>query len=191
MEENDPLGKALCLRKRIARENSVFAIEGHFDDFVDHILRVRQILQYEGKQVSLQHRQHLRDDNHQTRMQLFLGVELPEVAGIVRNEGEILLDDPRYQVPVGFAAQSQPVHMETIVAERLSHGHERRVKAFIDKKLHEVEPDGLETFSFRRLRCFTDFTFRPCSESFLGRPLAGWAATQISASSTMRSVSEG
>lgn len=120
-----------------------------------------------------------------------LGVELPEVAGIIRHEGEILLDDPRHQVPVGFAAQSQPVHMETIVAVLLGHGPERRVKAFIDKKPHEVEPDGLEALSLRRLRCFTDFTFRPCSDSFFGRPLAGWAATQISASSTMRSVSEG
>lgn len=185
------LGRPLCLRKRIARENSVLAIEDHFDDFVDHSLLSRQILQYEGKQFSLLRGKHLRDNDHQARMQFLFRVQLPEVASIVRYEGKILLDDPRHQIPVCFAAQSQPVHMEAIVAVRLSHGHERRVKAFIDKKFQEVEPDGLKTFSFRRLRRFTDFTFRPCSESFRGRPLAGWAAAQISASSTMRSVSEG
>lgn len=129
--------------------------------------------------------------DHQARMQFLFRVQLPEVAGIVGYERKILLDDPRHQIPVGFAAQFELIHMEAIVAVRLRHGHERRVKAFIDKKFHEVEPESLETFSFRRLRRFTDFTFRPCSESFRGRPLAGWAATQISASSTMRSVSEG
>lgn len=111
--------------------------------------------------------------------------------GLCSSEDEIPLDDPRHQVPIGLATQSQPIHMETLVAALWSRGHERRVKAFIDEKLHEVEPDGLGTFSFRRTRRFTDFTFRPCSESSLGRPLAGWAATQISASSTIRSVSEG
>lgn len=106
------LGRPLCLRKRIARENSVFAIEVHFDDFVDHVLRVRQMLQYESKQFSLQHGQYLRDNDHQARMHLFFGVQLPEVAGIVRYERKILFDDPRHQVPVGFAAQPQPVHMK-------------------------------------------------------------------------------
>ncbi len=59
-----PSGRPLCLRKRIARENGVFAIEGHFDDFVDHILRSCQILQYEGKQFSLLRGKHLRDNDH-------------------------------------------------------------------------------------------------------------------------------
>lgn len=185
------VGRPLCLRKRIARENRVLSLEGHFDDLVDHILHACQILHYDGKQFSLQRRKHLRDDDHQARMQFLFCVQLPEISGIVRYERKIFLDDPRHQIPVGFAAQSQPIHMETIMAVRLRHGHERCVKAFIDKKVHEVEPKGLETFSFRRLTRFTDFTFKPCSESFRGRPLAGWAATQISASSTIRSLSEG
>lgn len=54
----------------------MFAIEGHFDDFVDHILRVRQILQYEGKQLSLLSGKHLRDNDQQARMQLFFGVKI-------------------------------------------------------------------------------------------------------------------
>lgn len=167
------------LRKRIARENSVSAIEGHFDDFVDHVLRVRQILQYESKQFSLQHGQYLRDNDHRkSRASFVTNVKSSSMIRGIRSQSVSPLSPSQFTWKQSWAV-------------RLSHGHERRVKAFIDKKLHEVDPDGLETFSFRRLRCFTDFTFRPCSESFLGRPLAGWAATQISASSTIRSVSEG
>lgn len=144
-----------------------------------------------GKQFSLLRGKHLRDNDHQARMQFLFRVQLPEVAGVVRHEREILLDDPRHQIPVGFAAQSQPVHMKTIVAMRLRYGHKRCVEAFIDKELHEVEPEGLGALSFRNRRRFTDFTVRPCSESFRGRPLPGWAAAQISARSTIRSVTAG
>lgn len=124
-------------------------------------------------------------------MQFLFCIELPEVASIVRYEREILLDDPRHQIPIGCAAQTQPVHVETVVAVRLRHGHERRVKALVDEKFHDGEPEGVGALSPRSRRRFSDFTFRPCSECFRGRPLAGWAAAQISASSTMRSVSEG
>ncbi|ARO32457.1 hypothetical protein NXC14_PA00177 (plasmid) [Rhizobium sp. NXC14] len=43
-------------------------------------------------------------------------VQLPEVAGIVRYERKIRLGDPRHQVSIGLAAQSQPIYMETSVA---------------------------------------------------------------------------
>ncbi|MCY1538350.1 hypothetical protein D9M68_738860 [compost metagenome] len=81
--------------------------------------------------------------------------------------------------------------MKAVVAVFLSNGHERRVQAFIDEELHEAVPgDFLDTLAESGKR-FTDFTFSPCSESFFGRPRAGWAAVQISASSTIRAVTEG
>lgn len=59
----------LCVGKRIASENRTVISICHFDDFVDDILRPNQILQNEGKQLSLQERKHLRDDDHEGRMQ--------------------------------------------------------------------------------------------------------------------------
>lgn len=38
-------------------------------------------------------------------MQLFLCIELSEVAGIVRDEGEVAFDDAWHESPVGLTAQ--------------------------------------------------------------------------------------
>lgn len=51
LEESNLWRRRLCLRKRIARENRVRSIQGHFDDFVDHILCPCQYPQYEARTV--------------------------------------------------------------------------------------------------------------------------------------------
>ncbi|TCU33612.1 hypothetical protein EV129_115117 [Rhizobium azibense] len=153
--------KRLSFRKRIPRENRpLISVDGHLDDLVDQ-LRLYQFLKNEIKQLPLQRRQDLRDDDHKARMQFFLRIEFSKVAGVVRDEGEISLDYSRHEIPIGFAAQSQPIDVETIVAVTLGHGHERRMKAFIDEKLHEVAPDGFRAPSFESFKRFTDFTFSP------------------------------
>lgn len=113
------------------------------------------------KQLPLQRRQDLRDDDHKARVQFRFCIEFPKVAGVVRDEGEISLDYSRHESPIGFAAQSWPIDVETIVAVTLAHGHGRRMKAFIDKKLHEVAPDGFRVPLFESFKRFTDFTFSP------------------------------
>jgi hypothetical protein len=50
-------------------------------------------------------RQNLRDDDDEARMQLFLCLELSEVAGIVRDEGEVAFDDAWHESTVGLTAQ--------------------------------------------------------------------------------------
>ena len=40
-----------------------------------------------------------------------VSAKLPEVAAFVRHEDEIPLDDPRHQMPVGFAAKPEPIHI--------------------------------------------------------------------------------
>lgn len=40
-----------------------------------------------------------------------VSAKLPEVAAFVRHEDEIPLDDPRHQIPVGFAAKPEPIHI--------------------------------------------------------------------------------
>ncbi|GLR57514.1 hypothetical protein GCM10007919_22390 [Rhizobium indigoferae] len=129
--------------------------------------------QNEREQFPLLHRQNLRHDDHQASMQILSRMEFPEVAGIVRHEGKIFRDDPRHQIPIGLAAQAQPIDVEAIVAVMLSHGHERCVQAFIDEKLHVAVPEGFSVPAFPRGNRFTDFTFSPCSDNFRGRPRAG------------------
>ena len=75
------------------------------------------------------------------------------------------------------------------MAGTLGHGNERRVKAFVDHKFHDAEPDELEVVPTRKR--FVDVAFNPSSDSFRGRPLAGWAAAQISADSTIPGLRDG
>lgn len=124
-------------------------------------------------------------------MQFLPSVELSEIAGIVGHEGKIIGDDPRHQIPIRLAAQAKPVYMRAVVAISLRDRHERGVEAFVDQKLHDDEPDCFATSSLRRETRFDDLTGIPCSASLRGRPLAGWAAAQISESSIMRSLREG
>ena len=136
-------------------------------------------------------RKDLRHDYDKACVQFFLRVEFPEISRIVRHKSEIAFNDAGHQIPVRFTAQSQPVHMGALVTKVLRHGHERGVKAFIDQELQEEAPEDLGLGSSLSDRRVVDFAVNPWSESFLGRPRAGWAAVQISASSTMCEVIEG
>src|SRR5690606_16843917 len=57
---------------------------------------------------------------------------------VVGDKGVVLRNNAGHQIPILFAAQSQPVHMEAIVAVILSNGHERGVQAFINQELHYI-----------------------------------------------------
>lgn len=81
---------------------------------------------------SLQCRNDLRHDDDQFGMDLFIAVEFSKITRVVGDKGVVLRNNARHQVPILFAAQSQPVHMEAIVAIVLSNGHERSVQAFIN-----------------------------------------------------------
>lgn len=177
-------------RQHVAIKDDIVAIKTDFDDFVHQFLTL-QFLKDERKQFALKLRQNLRQDDNQACMQILPGIELSEVAGIVGHERKIIGDDPWHQIPIGLAAQAKPVHMRAIVAIVLCDRHERCVEAFVDQELHDNEPDCFATSSLLRETRLDDLIVRPCSVSLRGRPLAGWAAAQISESSIIRSVREG
>ncbi|WP_311044507.1 hypothetical protein [Rhizobium sp. NZLR11] len=74
---------------------------------------------------------------------------------------KVLLDDPRHQIPIGFAPQAQPIDVKAIVALILRHGHERCVEAFVNEELHEAVPEGFRELAVVSCKRFTDFTFSP------------------------------
>lgn len=122
-------------------------------------------------------------------MQFLARVQLPEIASIVGNEGEVLGDDARHQIPIGLSAQSKPVDVSGLMAARLRDRDKEGVQTLVDEKLHAgtrafVEGRG-SPFNNVRL---DDLTLRPRSESFFGRPRVGCAAVHILASSIMRAV---
>lgn len=157
----------------IPRQQDLVLFESDLNYFVHQVRRIGKFLQNEREQLPLLSRQNLRNDNYQSRMQSLSRIQFPKVTGIVRHEGKVFRDDPRHQIPIGLAAQAQPVDVKAIVALMLSHGHERCVQAFIDEKLHEPVPEGFSVLAFPRVKRFTDFTFSPCSDNFRGRPRAG------------------
>lgn len=108
------------------------AVDRYFDHLVHELAVVTKFVENNSEELTLQSMKHLRNDDDEAGVQFLSRIEFPKVASVVGYERKILVDDPGHQVPIGLAAQAQPIDMKAIVAELLRHGHEGCVEAFID-----------------------------------------------------------
>lgn len=106
---------------------------------------------------------YLGNDDEQTGMNFLACIEFPEIASIVGDEGEVLGDDAKHQIPIGLSAQSEPVDVSGLMATRLCYRNKGRVQAFVDEELYadtrafRIEGPG-SPFNVAR---FEDVTFKP------------------------------
>jgi len=114
----------LSERKHVSGHHSRTILKRYFNDLIDQIVRGRQFIDYSAEQLALPCRKDLRHDYDKAGVQFFLRVELPKIPCVIGHKREIALNDARHKIPVSFAAQSQPVHMGTLVAKILRDGHE-------------------------------------------------------------------
>jgi hypothetical protein len=169
--------------KLVAGYHSRSFVQLNLDNLVHGFLKTN-LIKYRVEQRPLSIRDDLGNNDDQAGVQFLPAIKLSKIPGIVGDEGEVFSHDAQHQVPVGLAAQPDPIHMPGFVATYFGDSDQGCVEAFVDEKSHAGVPDLNGTR-------VDDLTLNPCAASFFGLPRAGWAAVQILAISIMRAVSLG
>ena len=118
-------------------------------------------------------------------MQIHFPEELQEIHAVVRDERELVLDDPLGQFPVRLATQTEVVDVHCFKTSGMSDSNQRFMQAFVDEEPHA---------SLNRELSAKDLlprAFFPCQGRRLGRPRRGNARMYSGAMATFSLLSVG
>jgi hypothetical protein len=94
------------------------------------------VLQGYGKKLLLLQRDHIGNYDDHAGVEQFLAVETKKIGAIVGDERVLLLADYAHKLPIFQAAESTVTDMVRAVARRMGDGDKRRMKSFVNQKLH-------------------------------------------------------
>jgi len=174
-------GSGRLYRSITASPSSIRISIASFAEFIENDLQ----------QFPLLGRRHLRDDDDETSVKRLLRIEPAKVRSIVGDEREIIADDAGHQVPIGLAAESEPVYVAGLMPARHRYRDERGMQTFINQQIHPAVSVPVGRGSRLSVVRLADFSLKPRSLSDFGRPRRGCAETHIVASASRRSSSLG
>lgn len=186
--------RALCLvgiRQAVSFDHCLAILYPDFDRLVDGIASFAEFIENDLQQFPLLGRRHLRDDDDETSVKRLLRIEPAKVRSIVGDEREIIADDAGHQVPIGLAAESEPVYVAGLMPARHRYRDERGMQTFINQQIHPAVSVPVGRGSRLSVVRLADFSLKPRSLSDFGRPRRGCAETHIVASASRRSSSLG
>jgi hypothetical protein len=103
-------------RPRIPSEHNIFAFEQDFQRFVDEVIFSADFFNCSGEQRPLLLGRGLGHKDDEARMEGLSSIQTPKISGVMGDEDEIALKDPRDQVVILGRGQAEEVDVMGFVA---------------------------------------------------------------------------